>query len=79
MNPYVSFSIAMCLVVLLSLGATAYLAVMFNRRGKVDLGEALAPLAELIEGEVDLEDTRTNPTMGTGAPSRSIHSGQIPM
>lgn len=58
MNPYVSFSIAMCLVVLLSLGATAYLVVMFNRRGKVDLGEALAPLAELIEGEVDLEEAR---------------------
>lgn len=56
MNPYVSFSIAMCLVVLLSLGATAYLAVMFNRRAKIDLMEALAPLAELVEGEVDVEE-----------------------
>ncbi len=56
MNPYISFSIAMCLIVLLSLGVTAYLAVMFNRRAKIDLGEALAPLAELAEGEVDLEE-----------------------
>lgn len=58
MNPYVSFSIAMCLIVLLSLGLTAYLAVMFNRRAKVDLEEALAPLAELIGGEVDVEEAR---------------------
>ncbi len=57
-NPYVSFSIAMCLIVLLSLGVTAYLAVMFNRRAKVDLREALAPLAELVGGEVDVEEAR---------------------
>ena len=45
----------MCLVVVLSIAATAYLAVFFNRRAKADLQAALAPLAEVVNGEVDLE------------------------
>ena len=46
----------MCFVVFLSLGATAYLAMMFNRRAKADLSQALVPLAELVGGEVDIEE-----------------------
>jgi hypothetical protein len=46
----------MCLVVVISIAATAYLAVFFNRRAKADLKAALEPLAEVINGEVDLED-----------------------
>lgn len=56
MNPYVTFSLVMCLVVVLSIAATAYLAVFFNRRAKADLVKALTPLAELIDGEMDLEE-----------------------
>lgn len=46
----------MCLIVLVSIVGTAYLAVFFNRRAKADLAAALTPLADLIEGEVDLEN-----------------------
>lgn len=58
MNPYVSFGLAMCLVVGISLFFTAYLAVHFNRRAKADLLRALTPLNELLEGEIDLEDAK---------------------
>lgn len=58
MNPYLQTGLAMCLIVLLALAATAYLAVYFNRRAKADLQAALDPLAELIHGSVDL-DTAT--------------------
>lgn len=56
MNPYLSFSIAMCGVIGISIFFTAYLAVMFNRRAKADLLAALTPLSEFIEGTVDLEN-----------------------
>jgi hypothetical protein len=46
----------MCLVVVFSIAATAYLAVFFNRRAKADLKAALEPLAGVISGEVDLEE-----------------------
>jgi hypothetical protein len=46
----------MCLVVLVAIVGTAYLAVFFNRRAKADLQAALAPLAEVIDGEIDLEE-----------------------
>jgi hypothetical protein len=59
LNPYLSFGIAMCGVVGLSLFFTAYLAVMFNRRAKADLLATLTPLSELIEGSVDLENATT--------------------
>jgi hypothetical protein len=55
-NVYVQFSLAMCAIVLISLVATAYLAASFNRRAKADLAAALGPLAELIDGEVSIED-----------------------
>jgi hypothetical protein len=59
-NPYVSFGLAMCLVVAISLFFTAYLAVHFNRRAKADLLAALTPLNELIDGEIDLEEARVH-------------------
>lgn len=55
MNPYLAFVLAMCVIVVLSLAGTAYLAVVFNRRAKADMELALAPLAEAIDGELDLD------------------------
>lgn len=46
----------MCGVIVISLGLTAYLAVYFTRRAKVDLEAALTPLAAVIEGTLDLEN-----------------------
>lgn len=56
MNPYLSFSIAMCGVVIVALAGTAYLAAYFNRRSKNDMEAALAPLAEVVEGEMEVEE-----------------------
>ena len=56
MNPYVQITLVMCGIVFVALAATAYLAVMFNRRAKVDLEAALRPLAERIDGDLDLEN-----------------------
>lgn len=58
MNPYLATAIAMCVIVLLALAGTAYLAAMFNRRAKSDLQARLAPLAEVIDGQVDVEEAR---------------------
>jgi hypothetical protein len=57
-NPYLATAIAMCVIVLISLAGTAYLAAMFNRRAKADLRERLAPLAAAIDGEDDVEEAR---------------------
>jgi hypothetical protein len=46
----------MCAIVLVSLVATAYLAATFNRRAKADLAAALEALAELIDGDVALDE-----------------------
>jgi hypothetical protein len=54
-NPYVMTALAMCLIVLIALVGTAYLAVHFNRRGKDDLRMALEPLAASIDGDVNLD------------------------
>jgi hypothetical protein len=54
-NPYLVTSFAMCGILALSLGGTAYLAVYFNRRAKRDLEEKLQPLAEAIHGSVNLD------------------------
>ena len=56
MDPYLAFGLAMCAIVLISLAGTAYLAAMFNRRAKADLRNKLVPLAEVIDGETDLEE-----------------------
>lgn len=56
MNPYLLVTLVMCGVILIALGATAYLAVYFTRRAKADLTAALAPLAEVLEGRSDPEE-----------------------
>jgi hypothetical protein len=56
LNPYVSATLAMCVIVILSLIATAYMAVFFNKRAKADLLQSLGPLAGVVDGELDLED-----------------------
>jgi hypothetical protein len=56
MNPYLSFSIAMCAVVLIALAGTAYLAAYFNRRSKNDMQASLQPLADVIDGEMEVEE-----------------------
>ena len=56
MNPYLSFSIAMCGVVIVALAGTAYLAAYFNRRSKNDMEAALTPLAEVIAGEMEVDE-----------------------
>jgi hypothetical protein len=57
-NPYLATAIAMCVIVLLSLAGTAYLAVIFNRRAKSDLRERLEPLAAAIDGHADVDEAR---------------------
>lgn len=56
MNPYVSATLAMCVIVILSLVATAYMAMFFNKRAKADLEQAMKPLADVLGGELNLED-----------------------
>jgi hypothetical protein len=46
----------MCVIVVLALAGTAYLAVIFNRRAKTDLAERMQPLAAAIGGELDLDE-----------------------
>lgn len=58
MNPYLATALAMCVIVLLALAATAYLAVIFNRRAKSDLQERLEPLAVAIGGHADVDEAR---------------------
>jgi hypothetical protein len=57
-SPYLQTALAMCVIVLLSLAGTAYLAMMLNRRAKADLLERLTPLAEAIDGTVDVDEAR---------------------
>lgn len=56
MNPYIATGLAMCLVILLALFGTGYLAVYFTRRAKADVEKLLAPLAEMTNGEADVEE-----------------------
>jgi len=48
----------MCVIVLLSLAGTAYLAAALNRRAKSDLQARLEPLAAAIDGTTDVEEAR---------------------
>jgi hypothetical protein len=57
-NPYLATAIAMCVIVLLSLAGTAYLAAVLNRRAKSDLQSRLEPLAAAIDGAADVEEAR---------------------
>lgn len=72
MNPYVSAGLAMCAVLFISLALTAYLAVYFNRRAKADLQASLDPLAERIDGTVDIETAQV-----TGRYDRKLVIGRM--
>lgn len=52
----------MCMIVLIALVGTAYLAVYFTRRAKADLERLLVPLAELIDGEADIDEAQIKGT-----------------
>jgi hypothetical protein len=70
-NPYVMAGLAMCLVLGVALVGTAYLAVFFTRRAKADLEKLLAPLAEYLDGEFDVDEaTVTGKWGGTIAMAR---------
>lgn len=75
MNPYVATGLAMCLVILVALIGTGYLAVYFTRRAKADLERLLVPLAERIDGEADVEEAevkgRWNRTIVMGRMARA--------
>lgn len=50
----------MCLVILVATVGTAYLAVYFTRRAKADVQRMLTPLAELTDGEADVDEAEVN-------------------
>lgn len=54
----------MCLVILIALAGTSYLAVYFTRRAKADLEQLLTPLAEHLNGTVNVEDASVEGTYG---------------
>lgn len=56
MNPYVATGLAMCLVIVIALIGTGYLAVYFTRRAKADVERLITPLAEMVEGEANVDD-----------------------
>lgn len=55
MNTYIVFGLVMLVIVVVSLVASGMLASSFNERAKADLGRALAPLAEQLDGTADIE------------------------
>jgi len=55
MNAYIVFGLVMIVIVVVSLVASGMLAASFNERAKADLGRALAPLAEQVDGTADIE------------------------
>lgn len=55
MNTYLVFGVVMLVIVVVSLVASGMLAASFNERAKADLARALAPLAEQVDGTVDVE------------------------
>lgn len=46
----------MCLVIVIALVGTGYLAVYFTRRAKADVLRLITPLAELIDGDANVDD-----------------------
>jgi hypothetical protein len=56
LNPYVSATLAMCGIVLISLLATVYMGMFFNKRAKANLQYAVELLAKVFDGELNLED-----------------------
>jgi hypothetical protein len=55
-NPYLSTAIAMCIIGIIAIVLTAYLAAHMNRKAKADLSARLQPLADKIDGELQAEE-----------------------
>ena len=72
MSPYLWFAIAMVGIAVVGLLVTGNLAATFNERAKSDLKTAFEPLAEQIEGTIDIETASTN-----GRYHGQITSGQV--
>ena len=56
MNPYLATAIAMCVISIIAIILTGYLAAHMNRKAKADLAERLQPLADLLDGELLAEE-----------------------
>jgi hypothetical protein len=56
MTVYIVFGLVMLGVVVVSLLVTGNLAATFNERAKSDLKNALTPLADLLDGDVDVDE-----------------------
>lgn len=76
MNPYLAVSLAMCVIVVLSLAATGYLAAVFNRRAKADLAARLEPLAAAVGGEADLDEAQVRGRRGGHLVFGRVATGQ---
>lgn len=61
-NPYVLTGLVMCGVVLIALAGTSYLAVYFTRRAKADLAVVLTPLAEVVDGQANIDEAEVTGT-----------------
>lgn len=56
MNPYLATGLVMCLIAIIAIFFTAWMATNMNRKGKADLAARLQPLADLMEGELEAEE-----------------------
>ena len=56
MNPYLLTGLAMCMIIIIAIVGTSYLAVYFTRRAKADLERLMTPLAEVVDGEADIDE-----------------------
>jgi hypothetical protein len=72
MSPYLIFGLAMVGIVIFSLVVTGNLAATFNERAKKDMKAALEPLADQLEGSVDVESARVE-----GRYHGQITTGQV--
>jgi hypothetical protein len=72
MSPYIIFGLAMLGIVIFSLVVTGNLAASFNERAKRDMRASLEPLAELLEGTVDVDEAKVE-----GRYHGQITTGQV--
>ena len=72
MSPYLIFGLAMLGIVIFSLVVTGNLAAGFNERAKRDMRAALEPLAEHVEGTVNVDEAKVE-----GRYHGQITTGQV--
>jgi hypothetical protein len=72
MSPYLIFGLAMLGIVIFSLVVTGNLAAGFNERAKRDMRASLEPLAEQLDGTVNLDEARVE-----GRYHGQITTGQV--